>query len=59
MSVRQWQWVGWVLFSASAVAFIVAAWRAGDVIALLGATAFMAANAAFMIAHQQEGTPND
>lgn len=59
MSVRAWQWAGWVLFSVSAIAFVIAAWRAGDMVALLGAVAFMGANGAFMVAHQREGARHD
>jgi hypothetical protein len=40
---------GWWLFVASAVFFIIAAWRAGDWIATAGALAFLAANISFMI----------
>lgn len=59
MTIRGWQWVGWMLFSVSAIGFVVASWRAGDVIALLGAAAFMAANGAFMVAHHREGARHD
>jgi len=41
--------IGWWLFVVSAGFFIWAAWRAGDWIALAGATAFLAANISFMI----------
>lgn len=41
--------IGWWLFIASAVCFIIAAWRAGDWIATAGAVAFFAANISFMI----------
>ena len=51
MNAHGLQWVGWAFFSVSALAFIIAAWRAGDLVALLGALAFMAANLAFMLAH--------
>lgn len=40
---------GWWLFVASAVFFIIAAWRAGDWVATAGALAFLAANISFMI----------
>lgn len=55
MSNHAWQWAGWILFSVSALGFIVSAWRTGDVIALLGSVAFMAANLAFMVAHSRMG----
>ncbi len=41
--------LGWWLFVVSAVFFIWAAWRAGDVVATIGAFAFLAANISFMI----------
>lgn len=44
-----WIKLGWWLFVTSAVFFVVAAWRAGDTIALFGAIAFLVANIAFMI----------
>lgn len=59
MSLRAVIWLGWGLFSVSAIAFVVAAWRAGDGVALLGAVAFMAANAAFMVAHYRTGGIDD
>lgn len=40
---------GWWLFVVSAICFIIAAWRAGDWIALAGALAFLGANVSFMI----------
>jgi hypothetical protein len=49
MTNRQWTLVGWWLFIASAGFFIVAATRAGDMIGVLGASAFMAADIAFLI----------
>lgn len=41
--------LGWWLFVVSAIFFIWAAWRAGDMIATIGAVAFLAANISFMI----------
>ena len=55
MNVRTWQWTGWAFFSISAIAFIISAWRAGDMVALTGAVAFMVANGAFMVAHSRDG----
>lgn len=49
MSNRQWTLLGWWLFVVCAGFFIAAALRAGDVLALLGSLAFMAANIAFLI----------
>jgi len=46
---RQWTLTGWWLFVVCAALFIVASWRSGDVIALLGSVAFMAANIAFLV----------
>jgi len=40
---------GWWLFVVSAGFFIAASWRAGDMVGLFGACAFMAANIAFLI----------
>jgi len=48
------QSLGWALFMVSAVFFIIAAWRAGDMMALAGAMAFLAANVAFIFAHRRE-----
>ncbi|MGB7287915.1 MAG: hypothetical protein WBC71_13390 [Salaquimonas sp.] len=41
--------LGWWLFVVSAVFFIWAAIRAGDMIATIGAIAFLGANISFMI----------
>jgi hypothetical protein len=41
--------IGWWLFVVSAGFFIVASWRAGDMVGLTGAVAFMSANIAFLI----------
>ena len=49
MSDRQWTLTGWWLFIACAAFFIVAAARAGDMLALTGAVLFMAANIAFLV----------
>jgi hypothetical protein len=46
---RTYVLIGWWLFVASAVLFLIAAWRAGDVIAFIGAAAFMSANISFLI----------
>lgn len=35
--------IGWLLFIVSALFFTAAAWRAGDLLALLGALAFLIA----------------
>jgi hypothetical protein len=49
MTNRQWTLVGWWLFIVCAGFFIVASWRAGDLLSLIGSIAFMAANIAFLI----------
>ncbi len=54
---RQWTLTGWWLFVACAVCFIVAAARAGDMVALAGACLFMAANIAFMIPFYRRPPP--
>jgi hypothetical protein len=41
--------IGWWLFVVSAVFFMIAAWRAGDPFAFIGAAAFMCANISFLI----------
>jgi hypothetical protein len=40
---------GWWLFVVSAGFFIIASWRAEDMVGLIGAIAFMSANIAFLI----------
>ena len=46
---RKFVLTGWWLFIVSASFFIIASLRAGDMIGLLGASAFMAANISFLI----------
>ena len=46
---RQWTLTGWGLFVICAAFFIAASARSGDLIALLGSIAFMAANISFLI----------
>ena len=41
--------IGWWLFVVCAAFFIVSSARSGDLIALIGSVAFMAANIAFLI----------
>jgi len=59
MTIRQWTLTGWWLFIVSAAAFIVSSLRAGDMIGLLGASAFMAANIAFLIAFYRAHSSHD
>lgn len=49
MSDRGLVILGWWLFVACAVFFIIAAARAGDWVSLAGSVLFMAANIAFLI----------
>jgi hypothetical protein len=60
---RQWTLTGWWLFVVCAAFFIVASARSGDLISLIGSTAFMAANIAFLIpfyrANANEGSGRD
>ena len=46
---RQWTLTGWWLFVICAGFFIIASARSGDLIALLGSGAFMAANISFLV----------
>ena len=52
MSAYRLQSLGWGRCMVSAAVFIIAAWRAGDLVALVGAVAFLAANMAFILAHR-------
>ncbi|NIP74683.1 MAG: hypothetical protein GTN90_01265 [Xanthomonadales bacterium] len=49
MSDRFFNGAGWWLFVVCAGLFIVASARAGDILALAGSAAFMAANISFLI----------
>ena len=57
MSDRFFNMAGWWLFVICAAFFIVASARAGDVLALAGSVAFMAANVSFLIPFYRE--PSD
>ena len=59
LSNRQCTLLGWWLFVACAVCFIIAAARAGDTVALSGAVLFMAANIAFMVPFYRRPQPRD
>jgi F0F1-type ATP synthase assembly protein I len=48
MSARRLIILGWLLFLASAVAFTVSAWQAGDPWALAGALLFLVACLVFL-----------
>ena len=56
---RHWTLIGWWLFVVCAGLFIVASARAGDMVALLGSVAFMAANIAFLIPFYRRPTSDD
>ncbi len=49
MSDRFFNGAGWWLFVVCAALFIVASMRAGDMLALAGSAAFMAANISFLV----------
>ncbi len=56
---RQWTLTGWWLFVVCAGFFIVASARSGDLIALLGSAAFMAANISFLIPFYRASSHQD
>lgn len=45
----KWIITGWLLFIVSALFFISAAWRAGDLLALAGGIFFLAACFSFLV----------
>lgn len=49
MPDRFWNLTGWWLFIVCAGFFIVSSARSGDMVALAGSVAFMAANIAFLV----------
>lgn len=58
-SDRQLTLTGWWLFVTSAFFFIVSTLRAGDMIGLIGACAFMAANVSFLIPFYRRSSHED
>lgn len=52
------EWIGWLLFTASACAFIVSGWRSGDVPTLIGSGLFLVACFVFM-APRRHATDGD
>jgi hypothetical protein len=48
-AIMKWVVAGWLLFIASALFFIAAAWRAGDLLALAGAVLFLVACFSFLV----------
>jgi len=59
LSDRTYVLIRWWLFVASAVFFMLAAWRARDLIALIGAAAFMSANISFLIPFYRRSSQDD
>lgn len=49
MNDRTLNFLGWLLFVGSALAFLVSAWRSGDMAALIGAALFLIACFVFLI----------
>jgi hypothetical protein len=45
----KWVLAGWLLFIVSALFFIAAAWRAGDMLALVGGLFFLLACFSFLV----------
>lgn len=45
----KWIVAGWLLFIVSALFFIAAAWRAGDLLALVGGIFFLVACFSFLV----------
>lgn len=56
---RKFVLAGWWLFVVSAFFFMIAAWRAGDVISFIGASAFMCANISFLIPFYRRSSHGD
>jgi len=50
---------GWWLFVVSAFFFMIAAGRAGDTVAFIGAAAFMSANISFLIPFYRRSSRED
>jgi hypothetical protein len=48
-SLMKWILAGWLLFIVSALFFIAAAWRAGDMLALAGGVFFLIACFSFLV----------
>jgi hypothetical protein len=48
-AIMKWVVAGWLLFIVSALFFIAAAWRAGDLLALSGAVLFLVACFSFLV----------
>jgi uncharacterized membrane protein YhaH (DUF805 family) len=48
---RRYEFWGWILFTASALFFIVSSLRNGDIVGLLGGVFFLLACAAFLAAY--------
>jgi len=50
---------GWWLFVVSAGFFMIAAWRAGDVISFIGGAAFLAADISFLVPFYRKSSRED
>jgi hypothetical protein len=48
-AAMKWVVAGWLLFIVSALFFIAAAWRAGDLLALVGGIFFLVACFSFLV----------
>lgn len=48
-TVWSFQFTGWILFTVSAVFFLLGTWRAGDVIGIIASLAFLIACIFFII----------
>ena len=56
---RRFETAGWVLFIISAVFFIAASWRSGDVLGLLGGIFFFFACFVFLVPLHGHRVPDD
>ena len=56
---RRFETAGWVLFIVSAVFYIAAAWRSGDLVGLLGAIFFFLACFVFLVPLHGHRVPDE
>ena len=59
LSDRFYVLTGWWLFVVSAVFFMIASWRAGDMVSFIGATAFLIADISFLIPFYRRSSSED
>jgi len=59
LSDRFFVLTGWWLFVVSAVFFMIAAWKAGDMISFIGGTAFLVADISFLIPFYRKSSHED